>query len=361
MLQVEKLTQNQRIHAIVFQENLDRILTIGGIFAFVEFIDLILSMMGLFHDDMKLYILIVVAIHLIILPLIYYQKKKYYTNIILNSILEKVYFIAVMTWGTAFTLFHQVEQGNMTVFALVLVVLSMMVTMRREYTTLLMVLNNVVFLSVGNMLYEEAYFTTDIMFTSILYTVIAISLARQFYKQRFEIKRNHIMLQEQNQKLEELAIRDSMTHLYNNAYIHDFISKSVEHSSKRSGHLCILILDIDDFKQINDTYGHLFGDEVIKMISNMLKFHCRDGDIVGRYGGEEFMIVMPHIYKDAIDKIAERFRLGVEELVFSKEVKVSVSIGGACLDGHTAMELIDLADQNLYEAKRTGKNKVVIS
>ncbi|MBF4694968.1 GGDEF domain-containing protein [Fusibacter ferrireducens] len=358
---MEKLTQNQRIHAIVFQENLDRILKIGGIFTIVEIIDLILSLMGVFHDDIKVYILIVLAIHFVLLPIIYYQKKLYYVHIRLNAILEKVYFVSVMTWGTAFTVLNQIKQGNLTTFALVLVVLSMVVTMRSEYTTLLMGLNNVIFLSIGNLLYEETYFTTDIMFTSIMYTVIAISLSRQFDKQRFEIKRNHIMLQEQNEKLENLAIRDSMTQLYNNAYIHDFIDKSIKYCNTQKGPLCILILDIDDFKQINDTYGHLFGDEVIKSIASMLKYRSREGDIVGRYGGEEFMIVMPHIHNDITAKIADRFRVGVEELVFSKDVKVTVSIGGACLEEHTAMELIELADKNLYEAKRRGKNRVVIS
>jgi len=358
---VEDLTQNQRIHAIIFQENLDRILTIGGIFTLVELVDLMLSMMGVFHDDIRVYTLNIIVFHVVILSIIYDQKKKYYTNILLNSIIEKVYFISVMMWGNAFTVMNQIEQGNLTTFALVLVVLSMMVTMRYEYTTLLMVLNNVIFLSVGNMLYGETYFTTDIMFTSIIYTVIAISLARLFAKQRFEIKRNHIMLQEQNEKLENLAIRDSMTQLYNNAYIHDFIVKSVAYSHKSKGSLCILILDIDDFKKINDTYGHLFGDEVIKAIANMLIVHSREGDIVGRYGGEEFLIVMPHIHNGMTTKIADRFRIGVAELVFSKDVKVTVSIGGACLEDHTAMELIELADQNLYAAKRAGKNKVVIS
>ncbi len=358
---MENLTQNQRIHAIIFQENLDRILTIGGIFTLIELLDLILSVMGAFHEDVKVYIAIIIVFHIVILSTIYYQKKKDYTNILLNSILEKVYFVSIITWGTTFTIMDQVKQGNLTTFALVLVVLSMMVTMRFEYTALLMILNNVIFLSIGHRLYGETYLTTDIMFTSIIYTVIAVSLARLFAKQRFEIKKNHIMLQEQNEKLENLAIRDSMTQLYNNAYIHDFIGKSVEHRHKLKGHLCILILDIDDFKLINDTYGHLFGDEVIKAIANMLKVHSREGDIVGRYGGEEFLIVMPHIQNGMIIKIADRFRLGVEELVFSKEVKVTVSIGGACLEEQTAMELIDLADKNLYEAKRSGKNKVVIS
>ncbi|GAU75844.1 GGDEF domain-containing protein [Fusibacter sp. 3D3] len=355
------LTQNQRVHAIVHQENLDRILIIGGMYTLVESFGLILSVLGTFRDDVRFYSLIIAAFHLVILPVIYYQKKKNYVNIMINAILEKIYFVFLMIWGTGFTLLHQVNPIDMTVFALVIVTLAMMITMRREYTTFLMALNNVVFLSVGNMLYEESYFTTDIMFKSILYTVIAISLARQFAKQRFEIKRSHIILQEQNEKLADLAIRDSMTQLYNNAYIHDFISKSIEYSFNRKGHLCILILDIDDFKHINDTYGHLFGDEVIKAIANMLRLHCREGDIVGRYGGEEFMVVMPNIYSDSTDKIADRFRLGVEELVFSKEVIVTVSIGGACLDGHTSLELIELADQNLYEAKRTGKNKVIIS
>mgnify|MGYP002066645285 CR=1 FL=1 len=118
--------------------------------------------------------------------------------------------------------------------------------------------------------------------------------------------------------------------------------------------------DIDFFKSVNDRYGHATGDQVIKAVADVLKSCTRDTDLVGRYGGEEFCVVLPKLYLDKAAQIAERIRQAVEKKSCSG-VKVTVSLGVSSLELNTNKpdELINQADKALYAAKKSGRNRVV--
>jgi diguanylate cyclase (GGDEF)-like protein len=124
--------------------------------------------------------------------------------------------------------------------------------------------------------------------------------------------------------------------------------------------ISVMMLDIDNFKRINDTYGHLTGDKVLKELSEIIEKSLRSEDFVGRYGGEEFLIVLPRTNKETAFKVAERIRRKIERHRFPVPEPVTVSIGVAdSTEGESLEELISLADERLYRAKRSGKNRVI--
>jgi len=182
---------------------------------------------------------------------------------------------------------------------------------------------------------------------------IAISLEKELILQDLE---------ENNKLLYKKAITDPLTGLYNREYMIEYLTKKTKEAKRYNFPLSIVILDIDYFKHINDNYGHIIGDCVLKELSNLLKQNFRDTDVVARYGGEEFILIMPFIEKDNACKKMELFRKLVEQYVFcdQKYIKLTVSIGVAEYNNEKddLKTLIQKADKNLYEAKNNGRNKV---
>jgi diguanylate cyclase (GGDEF)-like protein len=162
-----------------------------------------------------------------------------------------------------------------------------------------------------------------------------------------------------------LATTDPLTRLYNRRFMNEFLAKETERSRRSQSKFAVVIADVDDFKRINDTYGHLSGDIVLKAIVRGMISGTREYDIAGRYGGEEFLIIMPEIDKQTTVDVAERMRRNIEdyeiELMSGEKVTVTASFGIASFDedGNSPEDLLVKADERLYKAKRQGKNRVV--
>lgn len=165
-----------------------------------------------------------------------------------------------------------------------------------------------------------------------------------------------------NDELTELSIKDQLTGLYNRRYFLEVVDSELDYFKRYAQHFYVLMLDLDGFKTVNDDYGHLFGDEVLRKVSNQIVKSTRDYDVVARFGGEEFCIVISHLNPENILVIAERIRLHVEELQLRNYIKMTVSIGVTrnCF-GDTSEKLIERADEMLYKAKLKGKNRVEYS
>lgn len=167
------------------------------------------------------------------------------------------------------------------------------------------------------------------------------------------------------ERLQGLAVRDSLTGLFNHRFLKERLFEEVERTSREGNPLAFMIMDIDNFKYCNDQFGHLIGDEILKIFSRVLKESLRQYDIVGRYGGDEFAVILPRTdSKEALD-VAERLRLAVQEYPFPckeelLEGKLTVSVGIAVYPKNAtrSWDLIRLADEAMYQAKRTSKNKV---
>ncbi|ABB44606.1 diguanylate cyclase [Sulfurimonas denitrificans DSM 1251] len=166
-------------------------------------------------------------------------------------------------------------------------------------------------------------------------------------------------------ELKLLASTDSMTKLYNRRYFTEISAKVLHLSKREKNNLSILMIDIDRFKVVNDTYGHQFGDEVLIALSRLLVEHQRKSDIVCRYGGEEFVILLPNTSLKDATNIAQKIRILVESLTMeaptNKEFKFTISIGVAQIDVEHEDDIkfaLKRADDALYRAKNSGRNRV---
>lgn len=160
-------------------------------------------------------------------------------------------------------------------------------------------------------------------------------------------------------KLSKLAMTDSLTGLYNRYYLFKKLEEEVKRAKRYNHPLCIMIFDIDNFKQINDKYGHDVGDAVLSMVARVVKRNIRETDIASRFGGEEFVIVCPETDIQNGYIVAEKIREAISQINFG-DFHVTVSIGMTCYTGETTEQLIKKADIALYRAKNSGKNKVEI-
>ncbi len=172
-------------------------------------------------------------------------------------------------------------------------------------------------------------------------------------------------LQQANNSLRELVYRDGLTGLYNHRYFQNVLETELGRAVRYKHPVSLLLLDIDFFKKVNDTFGHPVGDEILKEIANVLTHLVRNCDVVARYGGEEFAVILPETGSKGAKVLAQRLRRGVEQKKIEhngKRVSVTVSIGLAATD-MTKKELsrvaiIECSDQALYMAKQKGRNRV---
>lgn len=165
------------------------------------------------------------------------------------------------------------------------------------------------------------------------------------------------------QKTKDLAIRDGLTGLFLRKYFVERLDEEVRRAKETGTALSFLLIDIDHFKDCNDTHGHMFGDKVLRILGEFLKDNLRDVDIIGRYGGEEFAVILPNTAMNGSKFVAERLRENFSKLIIkvndSEGVKLTLSVGGIEFEKSIKlMELINKADKALYYSKENGRNKV---
>ena len=191
---------------------------------------------------------------------------------------------------------------------------------------------------------------------------------------RIDVGMRYVQLQqklmEANHKLRILSITDGLTQILNRRALLERLEEELYRASRENVFFCLIMLDIDHFKRVNDEYGHQAGDKVLVEVVNRVKSKLRPYDIIGRYGGEEFLVGIFGADKETGIKKAENFRKCVDEKEFvynGKKLKISISLGVSCQKiGDTKNDILQLlddltkkADDALYKAKETGRNKVV--
>ena len=168
------------------------------------------------------------------------------------------------------------------------------------------------------------------------------------------------------QKVQGLTITDTLTQVYCRRYFLERFSEELKRSKKNKLHLSFLMIDIDNFKQFNDRFGHLVGDVILRQVSKIIIDTVRQIDFIGRYGGEELSVVLAETDKEQANFAGQRIRQAIEAATikaYDEELKVTVSIGVSTFPINTQnmQDLIEMADQALYLAKESGKNKVCFS
>ena len=157
----------------------------------------------------------------------------------------------------------------------------------------------------------------------------------------------------------ELSTTDQLTEVYNRRYFLDALKSEFDHFELSKIHFYVMMIDLDDFKIVNDTYGHLYGDEILKGVAKAIKSCLREHDIVARYGGEEFSVIISHDTLENGKTIAERIRKAVEDVKYRGKNNITVSIGIVKNKvNDTLLGIIKRSDDFLYEAKGKGKNRV---
>ncbi len=176
-------------------------------------------------------------------------------------------------------------------------------------------------------------------------------------------------LQDANRKLRDMAVRDGLTELFNHRCLIEHIELEVARSRRYGREFCLLFLDLDNFKQVNDSFGHSAGDTVLIKVADLLHPKVdglRHSDFAARYGGEEFCVILPETPLEGGQIKAERIRKAVESTEWKAlkepiEANVTISIGVAAFPAHgdSVADILSAADAALYEAKRAGKNQVI--
>lgn len=233
--------------------------------------------------------------------------------------------------------------------------------------------------------YESNAYTPEqiqLLETIASQAAIAIENSRSYERARKEInerRRAQESLQETNlqlqselnraeamqEELREQAIRDSLTGLYNRRYLDNSFVQKISRAQRRNSPLCVIMLDIDHFKSFNDNYGHKVGDLLLQNLGKLLRTQTRASDIACRYGGEEFLILMPDTSLEIAARRAEEIRLAFEQMRIPfdhHKLHATISLGVAMypVHGDTPEELTIQADQALYAAKSSGRNRVVV-
>ena len=198
-----------------------------------------------------------------------------------------------------------------------------------------------------------------IVFTSVIGVLYGFSNKRQL--DEIEKQRNQLVLDEA--KLRALSVRDPLTGLYNRRYMEETFDREVQRATRKQQQLCVIMADIDGFKEINDTVGHVLGDKVLIKVSALLMKNIRTSDVACRYGGDEFCLILPDCTFEEGIRRAEALRHVIERLGEGMEARidhVTLSLGVAAMpeSGTTREALLAAADSALYSSKRAGRNRV---
>lgn len=200
------------------------------------------------------------------------------------------------------------------------------------------------------------------LFNAILLTVIASFSAILRYRRAREIFEEKNKIQELNEQLAYFSSTDKLTGLANRMKTDEELKKMIQYAKKHSIPLSIILVDIDNFKQINDTYGHQFGDRIMQSVAGILKQNMRLNDFVGRWGGDEFLIICPHMDLSNSFQMAERIKESVAKTDLPNGVSVTVSGGvGQITNNESESGLFSRVDAALYCAKECGRNRMEVS
>ncbi len=305
-----------------------------------------------------------IFVYMALMMLIYYLSR--FKNILEPSITAAC-ILLILFFTPASWIFNGGTDGgaHYTVMFYGLVICAVCTDWKRNLFVLLLILM-VIGLGVFEYFHPEQILYSDNrilryfdVISSMVITIVITILLFLVYSKNYDHERARVL--QYSQLLEEMAITDGLTGLFNHSYIYNLLEDTIIDSRHHGSSLSIIMFDLDYFKNINDAFGHEFGNRVLVDVSSSLKNDIRNCDLVGRYGGEEFLVICPATGLKEASELAARLIMGVENLIIGNGIRVTLSGGVAELnrdiDG-TAISLIEKADDALYQAKRMGRNRI---
>jgi len=193
---------------------------------------------------------------------------------------------------------------------------------------------------------------------------VGISVATMDYLTNIRDKLlNPVSIEEEKSEfISKTTTKDELTGLYLRDVFDVVLRQKIEEAKRNNIKLSLLMMDIDDFKIVNDSYGHQLGDNVLKKIGNIINSIVRKMDLPARYGGEELAVIMPDANREQVFKVAERIRKAISQLKFEDfSVTISIGISRFGRDINTSEKVLKAADNALYDAKNKGKNRVIMN
>jgi diguanylate cyclase (GGDEF)-like protein len=204
-----------------------------------------------------------------------------------------------------------------------------------------------------------AIFFSGVIFVLLIGYSRSIRYSKTLASKNKLLKELHAKLDEKNTKLSELAIKDPLTQLYNRVHLAEMINQQIKLKNRYNTRSCLVMIDIDDFKKINDKLGHKIGDDILRKLSSVLTKCARNSDIVARWGGEEFVLLCPETEIDEAIQLAKRFQVALGTIKNDSFPHVTCSIGIAELHSKdSADDWFISADNAMYQAKNQGKNSI---
>lgn len=276
-------------------------------------------------------------------------------------------FLALAVTYTSFSLYFAPENRDLGLLLYLVAIPYGVFQLNWQRFFLLAVYVMTAYLAVVSMVYtkypaqwswsQEVTLFGGLLFSLLFYVVLGkeVMVFRQRYEQKNRDLRNAL------QQIEELAITDELTGLYNRRYLMNMLDNQRTLVARENTTFVLIFIDLDHFKQINDQYGHAIGDQVLKELATLLKKSVREVDLVTRYGGEEFVVLLRDASINGALPRIERIRSQVNNRVFSNlQLSLTISAGVAEFRYPERIdELVSRADKLLYEAKRSGRNRVV--
>lgn len=196
----------------------------------------------------------------------------------------------------------------------------------------------------------------EYVYSIATFTIIAL-LIPIFYGRKL-IKQQQVL----HEEISKIAAEDDLTGLYNRRKINELIHDEIERSERYKKGFSIIIMDIDFFKRVNDRFGHMAGDQLLKMFSDIMRDTIRHTDTAGRWGGEEFVVLCPETKMDGAMALADKIRQRIDSHIFNSFGKQTASFGVACyVDDDSVDSIINRADIALYDAKNKGRNRVAVN
>jgi diguanylate cyclase len=297
-----------------------------------------------------------------------------------KMLIQMVSTFVIMSIGVVVTAFDQYVTTSISPFIIVTMMIALVVLMPSWMSiSMFLGLLGLFYLGISMMVTDSLILTSNILNgLTVIGMGIGLSNIMWYYytksakqrklieEQNFNLEIQKIELEQLNYRLNILASMDSMTQLLNRREFESQVNAGLDAKPNGEFISSVMIADIDNFKLLNDKYGHLVGDELLKQFSTLLKAVLREGDLIARWGGDEFVIMLHHTNPNEAFKIAERLRLNIENKVFNIEnfeIRLSSSFGIAPLNADENEPLYSSylkADQALYQAKEMGRNKTII-